>query len=599
MSAADGLQTFVPEDKEELLPETIEQQATTQRRLEQEAQFWRSRGNMLHVPTAWKALATALRTHRRPMTWPEKPICALSVLIMLSSSAMLVLDEVDTKSHAVSWQQCAIMANTIGFAWSVLLVVAVCLIGVYDEHEPCFVAISSVVTWALLFFTLPGMMFVTMQDYGDRGWPHGTPNPRYFSNYGILGICWGFTLISPIDTCAFSQIFSSLRSDNSSAIQKAAKATLPKLGYAIVYLLITAWSVLFRLTADNLAAQFAEACAQANLLTVALFTFGIGFLFHFRKANSLSLVLQGRLTKLETLNVVSVLVWGLLVAFQLLDTGSLLPSELMRIAFGVTFLLMIALIMTIPARRAQRLKERNRGSLVLVSRTDKEHQLVFESSEDGTLVLTPAKALMLGEEFGWRELNILSPKAETVVIGPGNPGMMLKLANLPAVPTAQTAANPPNVNAPKQLQLVYSAKDFAIKMLGDGDETVLHCDRSKHGYEGNLVYSCRKLKQASDEYTKTEEERRKQQETQEATQKFVLNPEDTLSPAADDTVVVGWVPDKYTVETKERLEKRMAVFDEEAGWEMETEAPVAARGVGTRVAPVAGGEVQDALESPA
>jgi hypothetical protein len=155
-----------------------------------------------------------------------------------------------------------------------------------------------------------------------------------------------------------------------------------------------------------------------------------------------------------------------------------------------------------------------------------------------------------------------------------------------------------SVNAPKQLQLVYSAKDFVIKVLGDGDEMVLHCDRSKHGYEGNLVYSCRKLKQESDEYTKTEDERRKQEKTQEATQKFVLSPEDTLSPVADDTVVVGWVPDNYTAKAKERLEKGLAAFDEEAGWEMETEAksaPVAA--AAPVAAPVASGEVQDALES--
>jgi hypothetical protein len=437
MSAVDSLQTLVPEDKEELLPETSEQQATTQRRLKQEKQFWAPFVEAFqNDPKALMALlpgtfATALRTHRRPMMWIEKPLCVFSVLIMLGSSAMLVLDEVDTKVYAVSWQQCAIMANTIGFAWSALMFVAVFLIGVYDEHEPRFFSISLLLTLAAAWFTFTGMNLVTMQDYGDRGWPHGTPNPHYFNNYGMLGICWGTALLAtPVYACIFSTILATLRSEKSSAIQKAAKAILPKIGYAIVLLLITAWSVLFRLTADNLAAHFAEAFAQAHVLILAFLTFGIGFLFHERKANSVSLVLQARLNKLETLSVVSVLVYGLLYVCQLLDTGSLLPSELMRIAMVVMTLLMFAVGPTFPARRAQRLKERERdgGSLVLVSRTDKEHQLVFESSEDGKLVLTPAKALLLGE-----------------VIELGNPGMMLKLANLPAVPTAQTAANPPSV----------------------------------------------------------------------------------------------------------------------------------------------------------
>jgi hypothetical membrane protein len=91
---------------------------------------------------------------------------------MLGSSAMLVLDELDIKKHTVSWQQCAIMTNTIGFAWSFLLFVAVCLIGVYDEHEPRFLSISLVLTWAAFSFTGFGLNLVTMQDYGDRGWSH-------------------------------------------------------------------------------------------------------------------------------------------------------------------------------------------------------------------------------------------------------------------------------------------------------------------------------------------------------------------------------------------------------------------------------------------
>jgi hypothetical protein len=40
MSAADGLQMLVPEEKEEFLPETSKQQAMSQRRLAQEEMFW-------------------------------------------------------------------------------------------------------------------------------------------------------------------------------------------------------------------------------------------------------------------------------------------------------------------------------------------------------------------------------------------------------------------------------------------------------------------------------------------------------------------------------------------------------------------------------
>jgi hypothetical protein len=155
-------------------------------------------------------------------------------------------------------------------------------------------------------------------------------------------------------------------------------------------------------------------------------------------------------------------------------------------------------------------------------------------------------------------------------------------------PANCAAANPTTITASKQ-QLVYSTKESAIKVLCDGDKMVLHCDRSKHGYEGNLVCVCRNLTQESDEYTKTEEEMRSKHATLEATQKFVLNPEGTLSPAADDTVAVAWVPNKYTAKAKEKREKGLAAFDEEAGWEMEMEA---------KAAPVAAGEVQDALEIP-
>jgi hypothetical protein len=126
------------------------------------------------------------------------------------------------------------MTNTIGFAWSFLLFVAVCLIGVYDEHEPRYLSISLVLTWAAFSFTGFGLNLATMQDYGDRGWPHGTPDPRYLNNYGMLGLCWGGLFLTPLFACLFSFIFAKLRSENSSAVQKAAKALLPKIGYVMV-----------------------------------------------------------------------------------------------------------------------------------------------------------------------------------------------------------------------------------------------------------------------------------------------------------------------------------------------------------------------------
>ena len=114
----------------------------------------------------YPAFIEAMRPHRRrPMKPIEKPICVLLLLIMLSSSAFLVLDELGVNPPAsLSWQQCSILTNTVGYAWSVVLFAVIFLIGVRDEREPRFLSISFWLACTCMGFTFFGMLFVRWHD---------------------------------------------------------------------------------------------------------------------------------------------------------------------------------------------------------------------------------------------------------------------------------------------------------------------------------------------------------------------------------------------------------------------------------------------------
>lgn len=384
---------------------------------------------------------------------------------------------------------------------------------------------------AAMMFTLIGTFFITL--HRDFGWPSGTPNPRYFSSYGMLVICWGNTLLfTPGVACFFSDLIADLRATDGGKLLATAKMVLPRMCIGVAYLVYALIGVFASgIDRSNFALYFAEAYAHTYLVVLALMAIIVMYQFNRRKllTDLSTLVIEFRLTKGETTSLVLLSLWGMLCTAQLRNRSSLFMAEMIRLAFLVTFGWTMTLICTAAKRKQQRTTEIKGGQVELVEKDDKKHRLVFDqlpaSSEGKQVALTlashPGKAVVLeGEVFSTSFEHGLGLKMASIKLG----------------------------DASEALEVV--CLESAVIAKADERDLVLdlYWGRAEKGNRLHLLSNFeRHIKYSKNNATG---------------QRFKRNTDDgTLSPCTAEGLVLGWVPDKWAVQAQER-ETILAARDE-------------------------------------